>query len=169
MIWALCVISLWWLIHAYLFFGIIVVHPKSTHTAESHSYLSASTLEITRVKLLHCIYIQREIVCMYICIYATTHIHTVYFDIKVVHLYILHILQMWFFWKAGGGVRWESHSTFSLTVVSWGKGRRGAIVGSYKSWKDLHSVFGHCFFLFLQLSERSINYIKCFSRLIKYA
>lgn len=95
---------------------------------------------------------------MYICHYTHTHIYTVYFDCCS-PLYLPDVI----FWKAGGGVGWESQATLSFTVVLCGRGRQGAILGSDKSfWKDLHSAFGHCFFFFLQFSERNISYNKLF-------
>lgn len=141
MISALCVISLGWLIHAYLFFEKIVVpsFPKLHPCSRKSHELNCCTVYT---------YIERWCVC----IYVTTHTHVIYFD--CCSLYLLDVI----FWKARGGVGWESHGTLSCTVVSWGKGRRGAIVGSSKSsWKDLHRVFGHCFLLLLQLSERNTN------------
>lgn len=162
MIWALCVVSLRWLIHAYLFFEKIVVHSPQTPSLQqkvTHTLVSSPTLEIIRVKLLRCIYILREIMCMYICVYATTHTHIytyiVYFDYcSSLYLPDVIFLESW---------GWESCGTLSFAVDSWGKGRQAAIVGSSKSsWKDLHSVFGHCFLLLLQLSERNINYRKLF-------
>lgn len=110
---------------------------------QSHSYLSASTLGITQ---LNCCtvytYIHREIVCAYVYMALHTHIYIVYFD--CCSLYLPDVI----FWKAGGGVGWESHGTHSFTAVSWGKGRWGAIVGSYKNpSKKTYNVFGHCFFL----------------------
>lgn len=105
MIWALCVVSLRWLIHAYLFFEKIVVHSPQTPSLQqkvTHTLVSSPTLEIIRVKLLRCIYILREIMCMYICVYATTHTHIytyiVYFD-YCSSLYLPDVI----FWKAGDG------------------------------------------------------------------
>lgn len=139
--------------------GILFPQTPPIQQKVTHTWVSASTLEITQIKLLHHIYIYREVVCMYICIYVTAHIYSI--------LWLFSFLSSTCdFLESSGGVGWKFQGTLFFTVVSCGRGKGGASVGSYKYfWRDLHSVFGHCFFLFLQLSERNINYSKLFQQI----
>lgn len=95
-----------------MFFEKIVV--SSLPRLHPYSRMSASALEITRVKLLHHIYIHREIGClcmyMYICHY--THIYIVYFDCCS-PLYLPDVI----FWKAG--VEWDGNPRLLSPLLSF--------------------------------------------------